>query len=61
LSLPHIRHVEAFGTPIVHRIEQVVDRLALALLLPQAGQAGGGAQFPGFGLLGAGDVERLSN
>ena len=33
--------------------------LALTLLLPQTGQAGSGAQFQGFGLLVAGDVEGL--
>jgi hypothetical protein len=33
--------------------------MALILLLPQARQARGGAQFPGFGLLLAGNVEGL--
>jgi hypothetical protein len=33
--------------------------LPLALLLPQVGQAHGGAQFPGFGLLAAGNIQSL--
>jgi hypothetical protein len=54
-SVLQIRRVEPLGKPTVHRREQVVGRLALALALPQAGEAGGGSQFPGFGLLTAGD------
>jgi hypothetical protein len=35
---------------------KTLNGLALALALPQAGQASGGAQFPGFGLLTASNV-----
>ncbi len=51
--------VKPLGKPAIHRGEQVVGVLALVLGLPQAGKAGGGTQFPGFGLLGTGHVEGL--
>src|SRR5262245_31466354 len=46
LRLLEIRCVKALGEPVVHRGEQVVGLLALALVLPQARQAGGSAEFP---------------
>jgi hypothetical protein len=54
LGLLQVRRVKALGEPPVHRRQQIVSLLALALGLPQASQAGGGAQFEGFGLLAAG-------
>ncbi len=50
---------KSLGEPLVHRGEQVVGVLALVLVLPEASQAGGGAEFQGFGLLGAGYGEGL--
>src|SRR5437899_845092 len=49
--------VKTLGEPAIDRCEQVVGRGALALLLPQAGQAHGGAQLQGFRLLAAGDLQ----
>ncbi len=46
-----VRRVKAFGEPVVDRGEQLPRLFALPLALPQQGQAGGGAQFPGFGSL----------
>jgi hypothetical protein len=43
LRVNQVRRVKPFGKPAVHRREQLVGLLALALRLPQAGQAGGGA------------------
>src|SRR5712691_933435 len=57
--LLQIRRVKALGKPLVHRRQQVVGVLALVLGLPQARQAGGGAQLPGLGLLVTGHVEGL--
>ena len=54
-----VRRVKPLRKPTVHRSQQLVSVLALVLGLPQAGQAGGGTEFPGFGVLGAGDVEGL--
>ncbi len=58
-SILQICRVKPFGKPGVHRSQQVVGLLALALGVPQAGQAGGGTEFQGFGLLAAGDGEGL--
>src|SRR3954447_17877537 len=58
LCLLQILGVEAFGEPIVDRGEKLVGVLALALALPQAGQAHRGAQLPGFRLLTSRPVER---
>src|SRR5262249_3481797 len=54
-----IRGVEALGEPAVDRCEELVGLGALALLLPELTQAHGRPQLPGFGLLAAGDRERL--
>src|SRR5215831_9078539 len=51
--------VKALGEPAVDRCQQFVGFGALALALPQASQAGGGAQLPGFGLLAAGNGESV--
>ena len=47
LRLLQIRRVEPLGEPSVHRREQVASFLTLFLLLPQAGEAGGGAELQG--------------
>jgi hypothetical protein len=59
LRLLEIRRIKPFGEPVVDRGQHVVGLLALALGLPQARQTGGGAEFPGFGLLLTGHVEGL--
>ncbi|MCZ6875161.1 MAG: hypothetical protein O7G88_16830 [bacterium] len=59
LRLPQVRRIKSLGEPLVPRGEQVVGILALFLGLPQASQAGGGAQFPGFGLLLAGKQQGM--
>ncbi len=59
LRLDQIRRVKPLSKPSIHRGEQVGGVLALILGLPQASQAGGGAEFPGFGLLASGDGEGL--
>ncbi len=59
LRLLQIRRVKPLGEPAIYGCQKVVGFLALVLGLPQAGQAGGGAQFPGFGLLVTGDVDGL--
>ena len=46
-----IHRIKALRKPVVHWREQIIRLLALGLLLPQARQAGGGAQFEGLGLL----------
>ena len=51
LSLLQVARVEAFGKPAVDRSEQVASLLRLALVAPEAREAHGGAEFPGFGLL----------
>src|SRR5438132_1580166 len=51
LSLLEVRRLKALGEPAVNGRLQRVDLRALPLLLPQAGQAHGGPQFPGLGLL----------
>src|SRR5215475_4629111 len=59
LGFLEVGGVEALGEPAVDRREQVVRFLAFALLLPQAAQAHSGSQLPGFGLLAAGNLNRL--
>ena len=51
LGLLGIRGVEALGEPGIDRGEQLTSGAALALLPPQADQACGGTQLPGFRLL----------
>jgi hypothetical protein len=43
--------VKSFGEPVVDGGQRVTCFVLLALTLPQAGEADGGAQFKGFGLL----------
>ena len=37
---------EAFGEPAIDRGEKIVGLLPFALIAPEAGEAGGGAQLP---------------
>jgi len=59
LRVLQVRRLKPLSKPPVYGLEQLVGIPALTPALPQAGQAGGGVQFPGFGLLLAGDVEGL--
>ena len=54
-----ISRVKPFSEPAIHRRQQLVSILILVLALPQTSQAGGGAEFPGLGLLTAGYGEGL--
>ena len=58
LGVLEVGGVEAFGEPAVDRREQVAGLGALALIAPQASEAGRGAQLQGFRLLAAGGVDR---
>jgi hypothetical protein len=58
-SLLEVGGVKAFGEPDVDRRQQLVCFGPLALLLPQAAQAGGRPQGERTGLLGLCDVEGL--
>ena len=49
LRLLQVACVKPLGEPLIDRREQVVSGLALALLLPQPRQAGGGAQCEAVG------------
>jgi hypothetical protein len=51
LGFLEISGVKALGEPVIHRGEEVIGFLAFALLLPEASEAGGSAEFLGFGLL----------
>src|SRR4029077_17057959 len=55
LRLLQIARVEPLRKPPVNRSEQFACLLHLALVTPEACEAGGSAEFPGFGLLLAGD------
>ena len=57
LYLLQIARVEALSEPPVNRSQQFARLLHLALVTPEASEAHGGAQFPGFGLLLAGHCE----
>jgi hypothetical protein len=46
-----IRRIKALGKPIMDWREQLKRLLCPALVAPQPGEAGGGAQFPGEGTL----------
>lgn len=59
LRVLQIRRVKPFGEPPIDRSEQVIGLLALVLTLPQLCEAHGSAEFEGFGVLRAGDVEGL--
>jgi hypothetical protein len=55
LRLLQDRRVEAFGEPSVDRGEEIVGFGALALVAPQAGEAGGGVQLKNLCALPLGD------
>src|SRR5262245_34312723 len=57
LGLLQVRRVKALGEPAVDRGQQVISLGALALELPQASQAGRGAEFPRFRLLALGNAD----
>src|SRR5467141_3485871 len=46
LRLLKVRRVETLGKPAVDRREEVAGFVALALVAPEADEAGGGAQLP---------------
>ena len=58
-GLLQIRGVKPFSEPAIDRCQQRMGFGLLALLLLQPGQAHGGAQLQGFGLLAAGNGEGL--
>ena len=60
LSIVQDRRVEAFGEPTVDGREEITGCGALALITPEAGQAGGGTWFPEFGTLPARHSERFT-
>ena len=51
--------VEPLGKPLVDRNQQIMCFPALALALPQPGEAGGGAELPEPGVLAAGYFDSL--
>jgi hypothetical protein len=57
LCLLQIARVKPFGEPLVNRGKQFARLLHLALVTREACEAQCGAEFPGFGLLLARDVE----
>src|SRR5215471_1742313 len=57
LRLLEVGGVKPLGEPAVDGCQQLVGFGPLALLLPEARKAHGGAQLPGFGLLAAGNGE----
>ena len=57
LRLFQIARVEPLSEPPVNRSQQFARLPHLALVTQEAREAHGGAEFPGFGLLLAGDVE----
>ena len=59
LGVLQVSRVKPLGEPAIDRCEQVIGLSALALLLPQAGQAHRRAQLPGFGLLATGNDQGL--
>src|SRR6266508_2647021 len=59
LGLLEVGGVKALGEPAVDLGQELMGIGALALLLPQASEARGGAQLPGFGLLATGNGEGL--
>jgi hypothetical protein len=60
LRVPQVALVETFGEPGVERGEEGAGGGALALALPEARQAGGGAQLERLGLLPPGDLQGLA-
>src|SRR6266446_9181835 len=59
LGLLQIERVEALAEPPVDRREQSAGLIALALVAPEPGKAGGGAQLPRLCLLRPGNLPRL--
>src|SRR5712692_5001953 len=59
LGLLEVGGLKALSEPAVDRCQQLVRFDPLAVLLPQATQAHGRAQLPGFGLLAAGNGQGL--
>src|SRR5258707_9326240 len=59
LGVPQDRRVEAFGEPAIPQREEVVSFRALALVAPQAGEAGRSAQPKRLGALALRHSERL--
>ena len=45
LGILQVRGVEAFGEPVVDRGEKIVGLVSLAVVCPQAGEAGRGAEL----------------
>jgi len=52
-----VGRLKPLGEPAVDRRQQLVGLCTFALLLPEATEAHGGAQFERFRLLAAGDVQ----
>src|SRR5262249_15562123 len=57
LRLLQIERTKPLRKPPVNRRQQFTRLLRLALVAPEPGEAHGGAEFPGFGLLLTGDCE----
>jgi hypothetical protein len=51
LGILQIGRIKPLSEPRVHRGEKVVGFVSLPLPLPQCGETGGSAEFPGFRLL----------
>src|SRR5262249_42117900 len=60
LGLLEVSRVKTLGEPAVDRRQERAGFSALALLLPQAAQAGRSPEFQRLCLLAAGDVESLA-
>src|SRR5690242_17730650 len=60
LGFDQIRRVEALGEPAVDRGEEIVSIRDLALIPPEAGEAGAGAEFPKFRALPSCHFERFT-
>src|SRR5215467_12147055 len=60
LGILEDRRVEAFGEPAVDWREEITGFGALALITPEAGEAGRRPKFPRFGLLRTGDLDCLA-
>jgi hypothetical protein len=59
LRLFQIERIEALGEPAVDRSEQLAGLIPLALIAPESGKAGSGAQFGVFCTLPSRDAECL--
>ena len=58
LGVPQDRRIEAFGERAIHQRQEVVSFRALALVAPQAGEAGRSAQLKGLRALALRHSER---